>query len=212
MKRCSLLFLIVTFLFGFLPQGRVYSQEDNTLLEYLITLTPDLVLQRANEDMKELYGLKNYYPVKTNNGSFNAALVQKQINEAIKDPNSFSGFDIVYGTSHGTSIVHHGQHMTRYSGYNKFGDPVSTDGFPWDAGWSGVQIHNFKLIDHPWIKGKTDENDFDDFLNNFKGQITDKFKELNPKLHFEQQILTALNKKYAGVRYGDYLMYNKQMT
>lgn len=209
MKRYSLLFLIMIILFGLLPHERVYSQEENTFLDYLKTLTPELVLQRANEDMKELYGLKNYYPVKTNNGSFNAALVQKQINDAIKNPENFSGFDIVYGTSHGTSIVHHGQHLTRYSGYNKFGDPVSTDGFPWDAGWSGVQIHNFPLIPSPRVDN-VDDYKFDDFPSNFTGQITDKFKELNPKLHFEQQILTALNKKYAGVRYGDYLMYNKQ--
>ncbi len=159
--------------------------------------------------MKDLYDLDNYYPIKTEYGSFNATLLQKQIDAAIKSPESFSGFDIVYGSSHGTSIVHHGQHMVRYSGYNKFGDPVSTDGFPWDAGWSGVPMHNLNLLSPPW-ENKAKKGKFDDFPSNFTGQITDKYKELNPKLHFEQQILTALNKKYAGVRYGDYLMYNNQ--
>jgi hypothetical protein len=81
-----------------------------------------------------LYGLKNFFPQKAYGRALNTPLLQQQINEAIKAPEKFTGFDIVYGTSHGTEITHKGKVMTRYSGYNVFGDPGSTDGFPWDAG------------------------------------------------------------------------------
>lgn len=217
MKRGIWLLLFVVLLCSFLPQTKVFSQEESDfkngdLLKYLQTLTPELVLEQANKDMKELYGFNNYYPSKTEWGSFNRNLVQKQINEAIKNSKKFTGFDIVYGSSHGDEITHHGQKMNRYAGYNVFGDPVSTDGFPWDAGWSGIQIHNLRLIPEPW-NDKVKKNKFDNFPAFFKDQIPAKFKEYNPNLTFEGQILTALNRKYiepVRVKYGDYLMHNNK--
>lgn len=216
MRRGISLILLIVLLVGLFPQPRVYSQEENEIdfLDWLKTLTPADVLKRANDEMKELYGLENHYPAKTSKGTFNADLVQKQINEAIKDPKKFTGFDIVYGTSHDDPITHHGQRMYRYSGYNVFGDHVSTDGYPWDAGWSGVQIHNLNFVT-PWPE-KVKQGKFDEFPNKFTSPLPDKYKEYNPKLNFEGLILTALNKKYIGekkedrVKYGDYLMYNNK--
>ena len=39
------------------------------------------MLYEVITEMKELYGKDNYYPNSTKNGSFNASLVQEQIDE-----------------------------------------------------------------------------------------------------------------------------------
>jgi|GEM_PF-2008544 len=212
MRKRSAIFLLIVLFCGIIPQTKVGSEPldyKDDLVGYLKTLTPELVLKQANEDMKNLYGRDNYYPTRTQKGAFNAALVQKQIDEGIKNPQNFTGFDIVYGTSHGTKITHKGREMYRYSGYNKFGDPVSTDGFPWDAGWSGVPIHKLRLKPTPW-EDMGNVNDFDNFPSRFNREIPEKLYEYLPHGNFEKQILKALNTKYAGVAYGDYLMYNNK--
>lgn len=99
MKKRSSLLLILTLLCGLYTHAGVYAEEVNSN-DYFKTLTPELVLAQANKDMKELYGLDNYYPMKTSKGPFNRNLVQKQINEAVQNPKKFTGFDIVYGSSH----------------------------------------------------------------------------------------------------------------
>ncbi|WMT41977.1 hypothetical protein RE628_05935 [Paenibacillus sp. D2_2] len=99
--------------------------------------------------------------------------------------------------------------MTRYSGYNVFGDPVSTDGFPWDAGWSGTKIQNFQLIPTPWIPKKFKKL-FDDFPNNFDGEVLEKLTEYLGGETFEGKIIEALNAEYGDELYGTNLMYNNQ--
>ncbi|AZK45319.1 hypothetical protein [Paenibacillus lentus] len=215
MKRRIATFLLTVLICGFIPQVNISAESEEltktkiTLEEYLKTLTPEEVLKRANKDMEELYGEKNFYPQKAYGRQLNTALLQQQIDEAIKDPKKFKGFDIVYGTSHGTTITHKGQTMQRYSGYNVFGDPVSTDGFPWDAGWSGTKIQNFQLIPSPWISKKFD-NLFNDFPKNFDGELPDQLLQYLPDATFEGKIIEALNKEYATQLYGEYLMYNNQ--
>ncbi|WP_410771628.1 hypothetical protein [Fontibacillus sp. BL9] len=209
MKKGIAILFVVVVIFNLLPQYKVHSQVENELREYLKTLTPEIVRKMANEDMKEIYGKDNYFPAKSENGAFNSGLIQQQIEEGIRNPDEFKGFDIVYGGSHGTKIIHKGKEMFRYSGYNIEGDHVSTREFPWDAGWSGTQIHNFRMKENPWKIGKVSPSEFDDFPNNFKKPIPEKLKEYLPKGNFEQQIIKALNKEYAGQPYSKY-MYNNQ--
>lgn len=215
MKRRIATFLLTVLICGFIPQVNISAKSEEltetkiTLEEYLKTLTPEEVLKRTNQDMKDLYGLKDFYSQKAHGRQLNTALLQQQIDEAIKDPKKFKGFDVVYGTSHGTKITHKGQTMQRYSGYNVFGEPVSTDGFPWDAGWSGTKIQNFQLIQSPWIDKKLDRK-FNDFPKNFEGELPDKLLEYLPDTTFESKIIEALNKEYATQLYGENLMYNNQ--
>lgn len=214
MKRRFVIFLLAVLFCGLLPQSGISAEkkedsEGKMTLEELKALTPKAVLERANKDMEELYGLKDFFPQKAYGRALNTALLQQQINEAINSPEDFTGFDIVYGTSHGTEITHKGKVMTRYSGYNVFGDDVSTDGFPWDAGWSGTKIQNFQLIPTPWIPKKF-EDMFDDFPNNFDEVFPEKLLEYLPDKTFEGKIIEALNAKYGDERYGTNLMYNNQ--
>ncbi|GAA0388146.1 hypothetical protein [Paenibacillus motobuensis] len=213
MKRLGIIFVVVVLLLTIVPESNIYSNNEdktlNELIESLKTLTPEKVRLKANEEMKELYGKDNYYPNSTKNGSFNASLVQEQIDEGIKNPKSFKGFDMVYGTSHGTLITHKGKKMYRYSGYNVEGDEVSTRGFPWDAGWSGRQLHNLPMIKNPWLNKKVIGGIFDHFPDNFKGGIPNKLKEYLPTGDFEEQIIIALNAEYAGVPYSEFMYQNK---
>ena len=132
MKRIVTILLTVILFCTIIPEIITYSEsnEEANKIDFK-ELTPEKVRERANQDMKELYGLDNYFPPSTEKGKFNAALVQEQINEAIQKPQEFKGFDIVYGSSHGTKIFHKGKEMYRYSGYNRNGDDVSTRDFPW---------------------------------------------------------------------------------
>ncbi|GGG20918.1 hypothetical protein [Paenibacillus aceti] len=180
MKRQISIFLLIVLFCGMVSQNIIAAEEEDNgekiTLEELKTLTPKAVLERANKDMEELYGLKNFFPQKVKGRELNTALLQQQINEAIRAPERFTGFDIVYGSSHGTKITHKGKVMTRYSGYNVFGDPVSTDGFPWDAGWSGTKIQNFLFIPSPWDTKKLNQL-FDNFPESFGSKPPEKLTE-----------------------------------
>lgn len=50
------------------------------------TFTPKAVLERANRDKEELYGLKDFFPEKAKGRMLNTKLLEQQINETIKDP------------------------------------------------------------------------------------------------------------------------------
>jgi hypothetical protein len=141
MRRRIVMFLIAAMMCSIIPYSNVYADTESELKEYLQTLTHEIVLKRANEDMKDLYGKDNYFLSNTNKGVYNKALVQKRINEAIKKPGEFKGFEIVYGDYKADYVIHKGVKMYRYSGYNINNDPVSTEGFPWDAGWSVRTSH-----------------------------------------------------------------------
>lgn len=210
MKRIIAIFLTVILFCTTFPEVRTYSEsnEKSNVLDFR-ELTPEKVREMANRDMKELYGLDNYYPASTKKGAFNTKLIQEQINEAIEEPSKFKGFDMVYGESHGTLITHKGRKMYRYSGYNVKGVDFSTRGFPWDAGWSGELLHNFSMVKLPWDEGRVKRGDFDLFPDNFEGGLSDKLKEYLQDGNFEQQILTALNDEYLGKTYSEY-MYNNQ--
>ncbi|MCM3042566.1 hypothetical protein M3201_23200 [Paenibacillus motobuensis] len=215
MRRRIVGFLLAVLICGVVPQINIYAEPKDeteakmTPEEYFKTLTPKAVLERANKDIEELYGLKNFYPTQSNGRMLNTELLEQQISEAIKDPGHFTGFDIVYGTSHGKEITHKGKVMTRYSGYNVFGDDVSTVGFPWDAGWSGTQIQNFNLKPTPWI-GKNISKKFDDFPTNFGSRLPEKLTEYLGGETFEGKIIEALNAEYGDELYGTNLMYNNQ--
>ncbi|WMT42049.1 hypothetical protein RE628_06325 [Paenibacillus sp. D2_2] len=211
MKRIIAVFLTVILFCTFIPENRTYSESNKELDKIdFKDLTPKEVFKKANEDMKNLYGLDNYYPTSTKKGSLNVELIQEQINEAIQKPEEFKGFDIVYGTSHGTLITYNGKQMHRYSGYNRDGDDVSTRGFPWDAGWSGRKINDLPMINNPWAKGKVVEGDFDLFPKNFNDQqLPDKLWEYIPCRNFEEQIITALNAEYAKITYSKFMYENK---
>ncbi|WP_194434081.1 hypothetical protein [Paenibacillus segetis] len=192
-----------------MPRATVYSLTDKEKIDFN-ELTPERVREIANQDMKELYGLDNYYPSSTKYGPYNVGLVQQQIDQAIKEPDKFTGFSMVYGKSHGTEITYKGKQIARYSGYNKYGDSVSTDGFPWDAGWSGRQLHNLSMVKLPWDNKKVISGPFDLFPENFINPIPDKLKEYLPGGNFEQLIIQALNDEYAGKSYNEAnnFMYN----
>jgi len=86
MKRIIAVFLIVVLFCSFVPEVRTYSEiNEDKLVEYLKNLTPEKVREKANEDMKELYGLDNYYPASTKYGPFKVALIQEQINEGFNN-------------------------------------------------------------------------------------------------------------------------------
>lgn len=209
MKRIISIFLTVVLFCTIVPEARTYSVSNEELNKMdFKKLTPKDVVEKANQDMKELYGIENYYKPSTSKGSLNLELIQEQINEAIQKPEEFKGFDIVYGKSHGTEIIHKGKKMLRYSGYNIEGNDVSTRDFPWDAGWSGRQINDLPMIKFPWNRGKVKEGDFDLFPSDkYKGKLPDKLKEYLSEGTFEGQILKALNDQYADVPYSKF-MYN----
>src|SRR5690606_23486340 len=109
--------LLAVLISGLISQVNISAESEEvtevkvTLEEYLKTLTPEKVLQRANQDMEELYGLKDFYPKKAHGRQLNTSLLQQQIDKAIRKPKEFKGFDILYGTSHGTTITHKGKFM-----------------------------------------------------------------------------------------------------
>ena len=116
-------------------------------------------------------------------------------------------FEIVYGGDHGKKLFHKGKEMMQYSGYSIKGDSISTEGVPWFAGWSGIEIQNFKLIEHPWNNDRVksnyqiDKSQFDYYNNPNNKYLNDGT--------FEDQIIQGLNVEYAGHLYREF-MYNNQ--
>lgn len=166
--------------------------------------SPQTVLDFINEDMSELYGLRNYYPQRTGKGELRRDLIQKKINEGIKH------FTIVYGNSHGPWLNHEGG-MFAYSGYTRNGDSVSTEGAPWYAGWSGRQIQSMNLIKFPWedtrVKAAYDirGNEFNKYTNTEHPYLQDSNGT------FEKVIIEGLNDHYAGREYSEFIYDNLNM-
>ncbi|MFC4102206.1 Athe_2463 domain-containing protein [Paenibacillus xanthanilyticus] len=155
--------------------------------------TVDEVLAQANQDMEQLYGRSEYFPRSSNYRQLRTDLLASQLGSR--------SFQIVYGTDHGDVIHHNGKSMHRYVGYTVGGDPVSTKGFPWDAGWSGTQIQNFSLIKKPWrnpglaIKD-TNFNDYQDRSNPYL---------VSSGGTFDEAIIAGLNEVYAGKKYQEFM-------
>lgn len=115
----------------------VYS-ESETETEYRLPTTPEQVVAVVNKDMSELYDEgDNYYKMFTSKGYLRVDLLRNRL--AVSNNN----FEMVYGSSHGPWLQHRGG-MYAYSGYNKLGESVSTDGVPWYAGWSGTKNTGFQ--------------------------------------------------------------------
>lgn len=96
MKRRIIVLLLVVLICSLTTQVHISAEPEEvqtkiTPEEYFKTLTPEKVLQRANMDMEELYGLKNFYPNKSKGRTLNSTLLQQQIDEAVKDPKKFKG-------------------------------------------------------------------------------------------------------------------------
>lgn len=155
--------------------------------------TVDEVLAQANKDMEQLYELSEYFPRSSRYGQLRTDVLTSQLGGR--------SFQIVYGSDHGTVINHKGKNMSRYVGYSVTGDPVSTEGFPWDAGWSGRQIQNFDLVKEPWRKASLGIEDF-----KFDGYRDRN----NPYLAssggtFDEAIIAGLNEVYAGKKYEEFM-------
>ncbi|WMT41976.1 hypothetical protein RE628_05930 [Paenibacillus sp. D2_2] len=69
MKRRFVIFLLAVLICGLVPQNNIAAEkkedsEKKITVEDLKTLTPEAVLEIANQDIEELYGLKNFFPQK----------------------------------------------------------------------------------------------------------------------------------------------------
>ncbi len=137
MKKLIVLSLVIVFLFQSIALS-AFSAETDIEPVSNIPKTPAEVLTNINQDMQELYMEPNYYPNKTVKGELREDLLQKKI---IANKNNF---EIVYGNDHDKLEF---IDMYRYSGFSREGDHVSTEGAPWDAGWSGKQIQEFNMVD-----------------------------------------------------------------
>lgn len=205
--------LLISFIIGLLLQlvngGILSSAKSNSNASSLsLPATPEEVINLINKDMERFYGLPNYYPMRSEKyGNLRKDLLQKALNskEAVKN------FEVVYGTSHGEPLKHSTPpNMYPYSGYTKNGDFVSTEGVPWYANWSGTQIQNFNMIEHPWKKPilknqGVSMNDFDYFIDE-EGKIP---YLANAGGTFEALIIQGLNYRYGGKKYSEF-MYNNQ--
>ncbi|MFB9324432.1 hypothetical protein ACFFSY_00565 [Paenibacillus aurantiacus] len=165
--------------------------------------TVDEALARINKDMNELYGMsKEHFPKSSTDGSLRTDLLSKHLAD--------QNFEVVYGGDHGDYIRHNNQWMHEYSGYTLNGVSVSTEGFPWHAGWSGTKIQNFDMIKAPWNDSRVKSK-----YKIMKGAF-DRYQDpSNPFLAnsngtFEKSILTGLNESYAGRRYAEFMYEGKR--
>lgn len=140
MKKSIWLSIVTIFLFQSIASS-VFSEESVNDTSNNLPKTATDVIEKINKDMAELYKKSNYYTMETNKGKLREDLLQNQI----KSNNS--NFEIVYGGNH--EWLEH-SNMFAFSGYSIDGDSVSTEGAPWYAGWSGIQIQNFNMIKEPW--------------------------------------------------------------
>ncbi|MEK4206395.1 hypothetical protein NST45_18850 [Paenibacillus sp. FSL R7-0163] len=199
MKKSIWLSIVTIFLFQSIASS-VFSEESVNDTSNNLPKTATAVIEKINKDMAELYKKSNYYTMETNKGKLREDLLQNQI----KSNNS--NFEIVYGGNH--EWLEH-SNMFAFSGYSIDGDSVSTEGAPWYAGWSGIQIQNFNMIKEPWkdsgVKSsyKIRKNDFDAFVGRDIEYLA------NSGGTFEQAILTGLNLSYAGKKYERFI-YNNQ--
>ncbi|MEK4290128.1 hypothetical protein [Paenibacillus sp. FSL P4-0502] len=199
MKKSIWLSIVTIFLFQSIASS-VFSEESVNDTSNNLPKTATDVIEKINKDMAELYKKSNYYTMETNKGKLREDLLQNQI----KSNNS--NFEIVYGGNH--EWLEH-SNMFAFSGYSIDGDSVSTEGAPWYAGWSGIQIQNFNMIKEPWkdsgVKSsyKIRKNDFDAFVGRDIEYLA------NSGGTFEQAIVTGLNLSYAGKKYERFI-YNNQ--
>ncbi|OME47473.1 MULTISPECIES: hypothetical protein [Paenibacillus] len=199
MKKSIWLSIVTIFLFQSIASS-VFSEESVNDTSNNLPKTATAFIEKINKDMAELYKKSNYYTMETNKGKLREDLLQNQI----KSNNS--NFEIVYGGNH--EWLEH-SNMFAFSGYSIDGDSVSTEGAPWYAGWSGIQIQNFNMIKEPWkdsgVKSsyKIRKNDFDAFVGRDIEYLA------NSGGTFEQAILTGLNLNYAGKKYERFI-YNNQ--
>ncbi|MCJ8011813.1 hypothetical protein MUG84_08665 [Paenibacillus sp. KQZ6P-2] len=167
-------------------------------------LTSSKVLELANADMRSFYfpdRTGDYFPERTPlHGAYRQDLLNRKIAESSNE------FEIVYGSDHGGTVFHNNRTISRYSGYTRNGDPVSSEGFPWDAGWGGTPIQSFNMIQNPWENRRLgiDRTIFDDY----KSYDPDLRRYLKDGT-FEAAIIAGLNAKFAGKRYREF-MYNNQ--
>lgn len=214
MKKISLLICIILLL-NFNTFSSVKAEND------LGELTPSSVFEQINSDMNALYDKKNYFPssikIDGKDTPYRQDVIQKRIQDT--DNKKIKLFEIVYGKGHGGEI----KGIPRYLGYTNLGDDAPSEGFPWDAGWSGMKIQDFNLVPNPWkderVKKlyKIKSNDFNHFnLNNPKLPLTNENRQKLQKYledgTFETAIQTGLNDKYAGVQYSKYMhIYNERL-
>ncbi len=178
--------------------------------------TVDEVITRANKDMGEIFGsrYKGYYSERTSKGNLNRNAIERSLNrhkESENDPH----FTIMYGNSHGREITHNGERMQAYAGWSVKGEAISTEGYPWDAGWSGNEIQNMNLIKYPWKNpqvieryqaehGISEKNRFNEFKNTSYPHLQ------NSNGTLEKAIITGLNYHYAGRQYKEFIYNNQQ--
>ncbi|KAA9005445.1 hypothetical protein F4V43_08230 [Paenibacillus spiritus] len=158
--------------------------------------TPAEVRAYINNDMKELYGLANYYPQETGKGRLREDLLKKRIQSG-----DFT-FEMIYGSSHGEPLDHK-NNMYPYAGYNLYGESVSAEGVPWYAGWSGVKIQNFDLIKTPWNDERLGDRAKRNKFNQYKDRSNKYLADSGGS--FEQSILYGLNEAYAGRKYSEFI-------
>lgn len=212
-QKIILLMLIVLLVVGLFPSGSVHSSDNNA------PATVDDVIKKINQDMVDLYGVRDGYygPYISKGGTslyLRKDLIQNRLNRSksgdIRADYKSHTFEIVYGGDHGEYLNHNGKQLREYSGYSKDGHSVTTEDAPWFAGWSGTQIQDFKMIDNPWTdpdvrrKYGISESEFDAYKDE---------KHKNKHLldgTFEQSIIDGLTAVYGNGRTYEEFMYNNK--
>lgn len=209
------LILVLILLTATFPFPPAQAADNPEAAENTRPTTVEEAIQRINRDMKEYYGLDNYFPESIPKDGqtlkLRKDLIEKRLNpppvQTKREARKNNTFQMVYGSNHGDELVHKGRLVVRYSGFSVNGQSVSSDDFPWDAGWSGTQIQDYNLIPEPWNKTRVTEkygirpNRFDKYKDPANKYLSDGT--------FEQLIIQGLNTEYAGIPYSEF-MYDNQ--
>ncbi|MFP4978392.1 hypothetical protein ACE6ED_23495 [Paenibacillus sp. CN-4] len=203
-KKSVLIALLVILLFQ-LSSGLSSSAGSGakSTTSFVSPKTPEQVHDFINSDMKKYYGKSDYFPASTEYGPLRKDLLQKALNSNDKIRN----FEMVYGSDHGKPLPYSKPPMMLpFSGFTLNGDPVSAEGVPWYAGWSGIQIQNMNMIRYPWKNSKTgikEKGTFDLFTD-----TTGNPYLANANGTFEALIIQGLNERYAGRKYSEFIYHN----
>ncbi|WP_051569348.1 hypothetical protein [Alkaliphilus transvaalensis] len=161
-------------------------------------LTANTDLEAFNYDMQHVYNLgTNFFSSNTSRGALNTNIIQQAINA------NSDRIYLVYGQPHGTILTINEVQLQRYIGYNRFGDNYGNPEFPWDAGWSGVQIQDRVNVKHPWNDTEVRAK------HNIRESVFNGIQALYPngeRKDLEELIQTGIDLHYTGKRGRDVLI------
>ena len=141
---------------------------------------------------------------------YNQAVLQEGLNSW--DGKNYRDLNIVYGSGNdvdpklpvgNTVLTWKGKSQSRYLGFTIKGFLYENPNFPWDAGWNGVQIQNFKFIKYPWYDPDVHARYIirkNEFTSN---DVKAKYGGTEAYQNLEALIQIGMDEHYAGVKGSD---------